>query len=393
MIKRQAYKFEITPNGEQRRLIINFVGASRFVYNKALDYHNTQYKQDPNSKFSYNKLSALMSGWKKDVSTAWLKCCYAQVLQQSLKDLEQSFKRFFSKQNDYPTFKKRGIKSSFRYQQGVKLDQVNKRVYLPKIGWVRYRGHRDVVGAVKNITVSIKGGKYFVSILAAHEIERPLPKLGSMIGIDVGITRFATLSDGSFIEPLNIARKKQKTLTKYQRRLAKKVRFSKNWMKAKTKVQKVHTKIANSRNDYIHKITNTLSKNHAIICIEDLKILNMTKKATKGNKATKSGLNKSILDQGWGEFRRQLEYKLEWNGGQLITVNPRNTSRTCPCCGFISKDNRKTQSKFECLDCGYTNNADHVGAINILAAGRAVLACGEGLQLDPSLKQEPTKAS
>lgn len=142
----------------------------------------------------------------------------------------------------------------------------------------------------------------------------------------------------------------------------------------------MHHKIANIRKDYLHKISNKISKNHAIVYVEDLKVANMSKTA-KGtveapgkNVRQKSGLNRAILDQAWYEFRRQLEYKLAWNGGFLVAVPPQNTSRTCPCCGHIAKENRQTQADFECVDCGYTENADVVGAINILNRGQAILA-------------------
>jgi len=154
----------------------------------------------------------------------------------------------------------------------------------------------------------------------------------------------------------------------------------KNWQKLKAKIVKLHHKIANTRKDYLHKISNKISKNHAIVYVEDLQVANMTKSANGDinqpgkNVKQKSGLNRAILDQSWYEFRRQLEYKLAWNGGFLVAVPPQNTSRTCPSCGHITKENRKTQSEFKCVDCGYTENADVVGAINILQRGQAILA-------------------
>jgi putative transposase len=157
----------------------------------------------------------------------------------------------------------------------------------------------------------------------------------------------------------------------------------------------------------LHKTTTTISKNHAIVCIEDLQVRNLSKSA-KGtveangkNVRAKSALNKSILDQGWFEFRRQLEYKLNWSGGYLVVVPPQNTSRTCPVCAHVSRENRRTQAHFECVNCGYSNHADVVGAINILARGHRVLACGEEgsgssrkTRVEPaSVKQEPSEAT
>ena len=188
-------------------------------------------------------------------------------------------------------------------------------------------------------------------------------------------------------------------MAKYQRAMSRKKKFSKNWHKAKNKVSKLHAKIANIRKDYLHKTSNAISKNHAMIVIEDLKISNMSK-SSKGNSdkhgrnvKAKSGLNKSILDQGWFEFRRQLEYKQSWRGGYVIAIPPQHTSQRCSCCGHISRDNRMTQAKFECVECGHSENADINAARNILAAGHAVLACGEMVQSDRSMKQEPTEGS
>ena len=163
--------------------------------------------------------------------------------------------------------------------------------------------------------------------------------------------------------------------------MSRKTRFSTNWKKAKARVQRIHSRIGNARRDYLHKTTTTISQNHAMVCIEDLQVRNMSKSAAGSadapgrNVRAKSGLNKSILDQGWFEFRRQLGYKLQWAGGYLIAVPPRNTSRTCPACGHVSADNRTSQAKFACVECGFEENADLVGAINILRAGHARCAC------------------
>ena len=169
--------------------------------------------------------------------------------------------------------------------------------------------------------------------------------------------------------------------------------------KAKANVQKIHTGIANARKDFLHKATTTISQNHALVCIEDLQVRNMSRSSRGSNEQPgkrvkqKSGLNRAILDQGWGEFRRQLDYKVSWNGGILLAVPPHNTSRTCPCCGHVSKGNRQTQAKFLCVDCGYENHADVVGAINVLERGYRLLACGESAQSGRSMKQEPAEAT
>ena len=373
---RKAFKFEIMPNGEQTCKIKQFCGCSRFVFNRALAWHSEQYEQDKSIKFSYTKLAKLLPQWKKEL--LWLKVCHSQVLQQSLKDLESAFKNFFQKRADFPKFKKKGVKESFRFPQGCKLEQENDRLFLPKIGWVRYRNSREVVGEVKNVTVSQKCGRFFVSIQTEFEYEIPTHK-GGEIGIDMGVARFATLSNGEYFEPINAFKTYKGKLAKLQKRLKNKVKFSQNWQKLKAKIAKLHHKIANCRKDFLHQTSSKISKNHAMIYIEDLQVSNMSRSA-KGtveehgkNVKQKSGLNRSILDQSWFEFRRQLDYKTIWNGGFLVAVPPQNTSRCCPNCGHTAKENRQTQADFECVECGYTENADVVGALNVLARGRVIV--------------------
>ncbi|MCP2041175.1 putative transposase [Neisseria sp. HSC-16F19] len=377
MLILKAFKFELMPNGGQIRKMKQFCGCSRFVFNRALAYQNEQYQQDNSFKFSYSKMTALLPEWKREL--VWLKDCHSQVLQQSLKDLESAFKNFFAQRTDFPKFKRKGNKDSFRFPQDCKLDQHNSRIWLPKIGWVRYRNSRHVSGCLKNVTVSQKCGKWFVSIQTEFEAEIPTPK-GGEIGMDMGIAKFATLSDGQFFEPINAFKTLKGKLAKLQKQFKHKTRFSKNWQKLKAKIAKLHHKISNIRKNYLHQISHQISQNHAIVYVEDLQVANMSKSA-KGNAEQhgknvrqKSGLNRAILDQSWFEFRRQLDYKLLWNGGHLVAVPPQNTSRCCPACGHTAKDNRQTQVNFECVVCGYQNNADIVGAINVLKRGQAILA-------------------
>lgn len=373
-----------------------FAGACRFVFNKSLALQNENHEAG-NKFLSYVKMAAWLVEWKKAPETEWLKDSPSQPLQQALKDLERAYKNFFQKRASFPRFKKRGHSDSFRYPQGVKLDQANNRISLPKLGWISYRNSREVVGEVKNVTVSQSCGKWYVSIQTEYEVTEPTHSSTSMVGLDAGVAKLVTLSDGTIFEPVNSFKSNQKKLARLQRAMSRKVKFSNNWNKAKRKVQNLHSRIANIRRDYLHKVTTTISKNHAMIVIEDLKVSNMSKSA-KGtaeqhgrNVRAKSGLNRSILDQGWFEFRRQLEYKQLWRGGQVLAINPAYTSQKCACCGHTAKENRQSQSKFECLACGYIANADVNGARNILAAGHAVLACGEMADLGRSMKQEPAE--
>lgn len=373
-----------------------FAGACRFVFNRALALQNEN-RETGNKYIPYTKMASWLIEWKSAPETQWLKESPSQPLQQSLKDLERGYKNFFQKRAAFPRFKKRGQNDAFRYPQGVKLDQANNRISLPKLGWVRYRNSREVLGEVKNVTVSQSCGKWYVSIQTEYEVAEPVHNSASMVGLDAGVTKLATLSDGTVYPPVNSFKASQRKLAMLQRQLSRKVKFSANWQKQKRKIQRHHSHIANIRRDYLHKITSEISKNHAMIVIEDLKVSNMSKSA-KGtaeqhgrNVRAKSGLNRSILDQGWYEMRRQLEYKQLWRGGQVLAIPPAYTSQRCACCGHTAKENRLSQSKFVCQLCGYTANADVNGARNILAAGHAVLACGGMVQSGHPLKQEPTE--
>ncbi len=382
MQRLQAFKYELMPTGEQQRQMRRFAGSCRVVFNKALALQKERYERGE-KKLGYAGLCKELTGWRNGIETPWLSDAPIHPLQQTLKDLERAYGNFFAKRADFPRFKKKGQSDSFRYPdpKQIKLDQANDRVFLPKLGWLRYRNSRDVLGAVKNITVSQTCGKWYVSIQTAREVEKPVPPQGEAIGIDMGIVRFATMSNGDFIEPLDCFKNQQQRLARYQRRMARKQKFSNNWKKAKAKVTQTHTDIANARRDFLNKASTTISKNHAIVCVEDLQVRNMSRSAagnseTPGkNVSAKAGLNRSILDQGWGEFRRQLEYKLDWQGGWLIAVPPQDTSRTCPCCDHVSANNRQKQAQFLCVACGFEENADLVGAINVLRAGHARLAC------------------
>ena len=377
----QAFKFELRPNGAQRQQMRCFAGSCRFVYNKGLALQKTRCEAGE-KKLNYAGLCKALTQWRSNAETSWLKDAPTHPLQQALKDLERAYTHFFAKRAAFPRFKKRGQRDSFRYPdpKQIRLDQVNSRLFLPKLGWLRYRNSRTVLGKVKCLTVSLSYGRWFVSIQTEREVEQPVPR-GGAIGIDLGVVRFATLSDGTFYAPLNSFKRHATALRKGQQALSRKQKYSANWKKAKARIQRIHARIGHARRDYLHKTSTAISQNHAIVCIEDLQVRNMSKSAAGSREIpgkqvrAKAGLNKSILDQGWFEFRRQLDYKLRWNGGELILVPPQNTSRRCPECDYVSAENRQTQERFACIACGFEENADLVGAINVLRAGHARCAC------------------
>ncbi|MBV1912497.1 MAG: transposase [Cycloclasticus sp.] len=387
MIKRKAFKCRLEPTTEQVERLRVLCGHARFVWNHGLRHCLSELeagKKVP-SAFELNKL---VTQWKKKEDTVWLTEAYTDNLQQKLKDLHTAWMRCFDKSlnAEKPKFKKKGkSQDSIRFVNFNKYCQIdNRRVKLPsKLGWVKFRKSKDIQGTIKNCTISLNSGNWYISFQVEQEVNEPVHESTSAVGLDVGIAKFVTLSDGTQKKPESPYRKYEKQLAVEQRKLSHKVKFSENWKKQKVKIQKLHSKIANCRKDFLHKTSFEISNNHAMIAIEDLKVSNMSKSA-KGdsenhgkNVKAKSGLNKSILDQGWFEFRRQLEYKQFWKGGILIPVPAQYTSQTCPCCNHMSKENRKTQADFVCVECGYENNADIVGALNVLERGHRLLACGE----------------
>lgn len=225
----QAFKYELMPNGEQARDMRRFAGSCRFVFNKALALQNSNY--EAGGKFiGYVAMAKHLTEWRNGSETPWLKDSPVHPLQHAFKDLERAYKNFFEKRAMFPRFKRKGSGESFRYPDAkqFEIDQANNRIKLPKLGWIRYRNSRDILGKAKNITVSLSGGKWFASIQTEREVEQPIPTATSAIGIDVGIARFATMSDGDFVAPLNSFKKHEARLKRYQRSMSRKAKFSKN---------------------------------------------------------------------------------------------------------------------------------------------------------------------
>jgi putative transposase len=319
--------------------------------------------------------------WKKSEELKFLADCPAQVLVQKINDLNVAISRWTKGISNFPNFKQKRSVQGFRWVQDVKVS--DEKIYLPKIGWIKFFSSREIVGKIKNVTVSSDNlDNWYVSILVEQDNKVELRE-GSSIGVDLGVTHFAALSDESFIVPKNAYTQSMRKLKILERSVDRKKKGSNNRKKAVKKLAKTHKKISDIRKDFLHKNSTLLSKNHATIVVEDLKVSNMSKSAAGtvekpgANVAAKSGLNRSILDQGWSEFRRQLKYKQEWSGGVLIAVDPKHTSQTCNKCNYVDKQNRKDQSRFVCLSCGHTDNADTNAAKNILRAGHVRLACGD----------------
>ena len=415
----KAYKFRLEPNAEQELVLNKLLGSARFVWNQilAVSFEMLANNERINKVNLVNKIPEL----RKKPECAFLENSSNGVsLQQKVRDLGDAWGKFFNKKEQaklkqkpfrakkprffklsdggevqlrplMPRFKKKsdGYDSIRIVQFGRYCWVKGNQVKLPNdIGVVKFRKSQNIVGEIKNVTISKHVGKWYVSFGAENTVEAPVHPSKSAIGIDLGIKKLITTSSGQVFDPINSFKANQVKLARLQRKLRKKNKFSQNWKKLNLKINTLHHHIANIRHDYLHKVTTTLSKNHAMIVVEDLKVANMSKSAKgsiekKGkNVKAKSGLNKSILDQGWSMLVGMLEYKQQWRGGLLVKVDPRYTSQTCSSCGHVAKENRLTQANFECVSCCFSENADINASRNILAVGHIVLSveggCGKG---------------
>jgi putative transposase len=369
---RKGYKYRLKANHPTTSQFVRFSGACRFVWNKILSINEHRYFAGV-PRLSYADACSLLAWWKQSEEYGWLQEVHSQVLQQCLKDLERAYANLFAGRTAPPQYRKKFLAESFRYPQGFKID--GRRVFLPMIGWVEFWDSRPIEGTIKNVTVSRQGKHWFVALQVELDVPDPGHPSTAAVGIDLGIATFAATSAGELHPPLNAYRRVEKKKARMQRRLAGMVKYSCNWKQQQRRLAQLDVRSANCRHDFLHKLSTQTSKNHAVIVVEDLQVRNMSRSARGTveepgrHVAQKAGLNKAILDQGWGMFRRMLEYKQAWRGGAVIAVNPRFTSQTCPECGHIAKENRPQQALFSCVACGYTYHADIVAAKNILALG------------------------
>ena len=369
----KGYKYRVKVRTRIRQQFIKNAGACRFIWNKILSINEHRYYSGV-PRLNYYEAWQRIAWMKQSEEYGWLKDANAESLQQCLMDLEKAYKNLFAGRAAPPTYRKKFLAESFRYPQGFKLN--GSTVYLPKIGWVRFFKSRDIQGTVKNVTISRHGKHWYVALQTEQEVDTPVhPAPEKAVGIDLGVATFAALSNGTLHPPLNAYRRCERKKARMHRRLAGKVKYSQNWKKLQGRIAQLDCRIAHCRHDFLHQLSTTITKNHGIICVEDLQVRNMTRSARGtvdepgSNVAQKAGLNKAILDQGWGMFRRMLEYKQAWTGGEVVAVNPRYTSQECPKCHHVAKANRPQQALFSCVQCGYSYHADIVAAQIILARG------------------------
>ncbi|CAN7769603.1 transposase [Variovorax sp. LjRoot290] len=382
----RTFRFQLRPRIAQEHSLDRYAGMLRWIWNRALA--EQQARRERAEKYAgYASMCGWLTAWRNAPPTSWLREGPVHSQQQVLKRLDKAFQTFFAnvkagKKPSYPRFKKRGDEPGIRFpdRKQFKLDALNARLQLPKLGWVRMHMSRQVAGELRNASVTREGDRWYVAIQTLQPGVLPAAEVEPKLGIDLGVANFAGLSDGRLIEPLAALKAQQRRLRRYQRSVSRKVKDSCNRKKAVVKLRALHKRIAQQRNDWLHKLTSGLAAEHPLIVIEDLRIAAMSASARgcaqrPGKKVRqKAGLNRAILDQAWGEFARQLEYKLAAMGGALVRVDPAYTSRTCRVCRHEALENRQNQALFACVACGHSEHADINAAKNILAAGHAVWA-------------------
>lgn len=379
----RAYRFQLRPRPVQEKQLARYAGMMRWVWNRALA--EQQAARERGEKYAgFASMCKWLTGWRAEPDTKWLAEGPVHPQQQVLKRLDAAFQTFFAnvksgRKPGYPCFKKRGDDPGIRFPDNkqFKFDAANGRLQLPKLGWVRMRVSRTVAGELRNASVTREGDRWYVAIQTRCAFVMSAAGVAPTLGVDLGVATFAGLSDGRLIEPLAALKAQQRRLRRYQRSVSRKLKGSCNRQKAVVKLRALHKRIAQQRNDWLHKLTSGLAAEHPVVAIEDLRIAAMSASARGSaqqpgkNVRQKAGLNRGILDAAWGEFRRQLEYKLAARGGQVVAVNPAYTSRTCIVCSHEAAENRRTQSVFACVACGHTEHADVHASKNILAAGHA----------------------
>jgi len=391
---RRSYKFLLRPTRRQEIALAACLEDHRTLYNAALEHRRTAYRM-AGVTIRYGDQSAELKHIRADDPDGQGRWSFSSQ-QATLRRLDKAFAAFFRRvkagqKPGFPRFKGRGWFDTVEWPKdgdGCRWDSQPEHptatyVRLQGIGHVRVHQHRPVRGRVKTISVKREGRRWYV-ILACDDVPaEPLPATGAVVGLDMGVASLVTTSDGEHLaNPRHLAATADR-LAAAQRDLARKKRGSKRRLKAVARVAALHAKVRRQRLDHAHKAALDLVRDYDVIVHEDLRIANMTRSASGTidnpgrNVAQKSGLNRSILDAGWGVFLTILAHKAESAGRELIAVNPANTSRTCARCGHCAAENRVTQAEFACTACGHTAHADVNAAENILRAGLALRDAAE----------------
>ncbi|MEV0590422.1 RNA-guided endonuclease InsQ/TnpB family protein [Nonomuraea cavernae] len=398
---RRSFKFLLRPTRHQQIALTAMLGDHRALYNAALEERREAWRRSGVS-IRYGDQSAQLKEIRNADPGGQGRWSFTSQ-QQTLRRLDKAFQAFFRRVKNgerpgYPRFKGRGWFDTVTLVEGdgARWDSQPHHptatyVRVQGAGHVRVHRHRPIAGRVKQVEIKREGPRWYVICSCDDVPAAALPATGREVGVDVGVAHFATLSEpidavtdaGGHIPNPRYRRTAEERLTRTQQAYTRTRRGSAGRRKAARRIESVHRKIARQRTDHAHKTALALVRSADVIVIEDLKVANMVKAPAPkpdpshagaflpNGASAKAGLNKSILDAGWGVFLAILTHKAESAGRDVIAVNPRNTSRTCPApeCGHVSAENRKTQADFVCVACGHTANADVVGASNIKRAG------------------------
>ena len=378
---RKAFKYRLSPTKKQEKVLFWTLARCRELYNAPLAERKEAYRMAGKSISYYDQKRDLVE--IKATLRPEYQDIHSQVVQDVLLRLARAFDTFFRRrakgdEPGYPRFHSRNRYNSFTYPQGGYSLTHDKRVCLSKIGAIKIKLHRKIEGTTKTCTITFEAGQWYAVFSCEVEQPEPWPPVDSEVGIDLGVTHFAALSDGTFIESPRYYRKAQKKREKLQQALGRKKRGSHRREKARKAVAKAHRQIANQRRDFHHKQAKQLVKRHQTIVFEELEITNLSKRAKPkqdengtylpNGAAAKSGLNTSILDAGWGHFQQIVTHKAACAGRTVLKVNPRYTSQVCSQCGTVRK--KELSERWHSCECGCELDRDTNAAINILRVGR-----------------------